>query len=531
MIAAILRLAGRTERGLGSAAAPSLVALVTVLLIFWLWGSTLRPLPWVYDEAAYLLQARIFATGSWSAPGRPMPEFFEQLHVFVTPRLVPKYPPGHALLLVPGVLLGLPALVPLLLSGLTAGLFFAALRRLAGPWVALLGWLVWITAPEELYLRPSFMSQISSGAVWLLAWLALARWRNDPRPRWLAGFGALAALGAIIRPVSAIAFLAVLGPWILWRVARDRRWSSLVAAAGVALPILAVVPWWSHSATGKAFPTPYSEYSAVYAPWNLPGFSVDHSPPRREETPAMRKFRQEWLPLHEAHTVARLPAILLERVRGLGVTFFGPDGLRWLLLAGFVVGLAVATAEIRLLLVATGALFGIHLWIAARPQWTVYYLEGFPVLAAVTALGAWRIVRAVGGRLAGGADRGRAELLAGALVLAAIVVAVPGTVGRLLRARDQQINLRLVQADLARATGTIEGEAIVFVEPGPEARPYESYVRNVPDLEAERVWVVQSRGDDDRRLLEFVGDRSGYRFDPGTGRLRPWPSAPEGTSP
>ena len=49
------------ERALGGWAAPVLVGAMTAAVIGWLWGS-LNPLPWVYDEAAYLLQAKIFAT-------------------------------------------------------------------------------------------------------------------------------------------------------------------------------------------------------------------------------------------------------------------------------------------------------------------------------------------------------------------------------------------------------------------------------------------------------------------------------------
>jgi len=129
----------RIEAALAGRTAPVAVGLLTVLLVWWLWGS-LHPDPWVYDEASYLLQARIFATGHWSVPGPPLPEFFEQFHVFVAPRLVPKYPPGHALLLVPGIWLGLPALLPLVMSGLTGGLVFGLGRRLGSPLVGLVAW-------------------------------------------------------------------------------------------------------------------------------------------------------------------------------------------------------------------------------------------------------------------------------------------------------------------------------------------------------------------------------------------------------
>lgn len=519
MSGALLALVERAERVLGARAAPWAVAALTGLLVVWLWGG-MAPLPRVYDEAAYLLQARIFASGRWYAPGRPLPEFFEQFHVFVTPRLVPKYPPGHALMLVPGVWLGLPALVPVLASAATGGLLFAAMRRVATPVVAGIAWLVWITAPEELYIRPSYMAQTSSGLLWALAWLGLWRWRRDGKAASLVIFALAGAVAAVVRPVTALAFLLPAGGWILVRLIRRGGWGQVPIALAAALPVLAIVPTWSLATTGRAFPTPYSEYSRVYAPWNLPGFRVDTTPPRRALTPALEKFRREWLPVHEAHRLARLPAILAERLRGIAVTFWGDGPLRWLLLGAFLVGLVAAGPELRFGLGSAAVLVLVHLWMAARPLWTVYYLEAFPFLAATTAAGCgWVATRL--SRL-GAAGGWPAPAVANGLLLAGVLLAAPGTVDRLVRARAQQETLRMVQTDLAAAVASIPGRAVVFVAAGPAHRPFESYVSNEPDLEQARVWIVQDRGADNRRLLEHAPGRVPYRFDPGSGRMEPW---------
>ena len=85
---------------------PIIVGAATALFMAWLWGG-LDQVAVIHDEAAYLLQAKLYASGHWTAPGPPLPEFFEQYHVLVTPRLTPKYFPGHALMLVPGRLMPL----------------------------------------------------------------------------------------------------------------------------------------------------------------------------------------------------------------------------------------------------------------------------------------------------------------------------------------------------------------------------------------------------------------------------------------
>src|SRR6476469_9187981 len=83
-------LAGAATRALNARWVPLVLGLVTAVFMTWLWGG-LDQVATVHDEAAYLLQAKTYAGGHWTAPGLPLPEFFEQYHVLVTPVLTPKY--------------------------------------------------------------------------------------------------------------------------------------------------------------------------------------------------------------------------------------------------------------------------------------------------------------------------------------------------------------------------------------------------------------------------------------------------------
>src|SRR5215813_3861086 len=93
--------------------APLLAGLGTALCVCFVWRSLHEP-GVVHDERAYLLQAEIFSRGHWTAASPPLATFFEQMHVFIEPAVFAKYPPAHTLLLVPGVWLGLPGLMPAL---------------------------------------------------------------------------------------------------------------------------------------------------------------------------------------------------------------------------------------------------------------------------------------------------------------------------------------------------------------------------------------------------------------------------------
>ncbi|HTD52975.1 MAG TPA: hypothetical protein VK780_08120, partial [Thermoanaerobaculia bacterium] len=166
---ALSRALEKPTRLLGSRLAPFFFGCLTAIEIAFVWGS-LKPVAVVHDEAAYLLQAKIFATGHWTAPPRPLPEFFEQFHVLVTPVFAGKYPPGHSMLLVPGIWLGVPGLMPVILAGIAGGLVFLLARRFANPWVGLLTWLLWTSSPGNLRFVPSYLSQNTTVVLWLAGW-------------------------------------------------------------------------------------------------------------------------------------------------------------------------------------------------------------------------------------------------------------------------------------------------------------------------------------------------------------------------
>src|SRR4051794_41794552 len=99
----------------------------------------------VHDERAYLLQAEIFARGHWTAPPPPVAAFFEQMHVFVEPAVFAKYPPAHAMMLVPGIWLGMPGLMPALMAAVAGAPTF---------WVARRGWDPWAPPPAGVLWGP-----------------------------------------------------------------------------------------------------------------------------------------------------------------------------------------------------------------------------------------------------------------------------------------------------------------------------------------------------------------------------------------
>jgi len=85
------------ERELDSRWAPVGAGLLTALLGFLVWGSLDQPGIY-HDEIAYRLQAEIVASRRLAGEPAPLPEFFEQYHVLVSPSVChsPDYAPLKA---------------------------------------------------------------------------------------------------------------------------------------------------------------------------------------------------------------------------------------------------------------------------------------------------------------------------------------------------------------------------------------------------------------------------------------------------
>ena len=263
---------------------PAIVGVVLAILPFLAWHG-LNPMPVDHDEVAYLLQAQIFALGRWASPGLPLPDFFGQAHMLVTPVLASKYPPGHSLLLALGVLVGAPGLLVFLLNAVRIGLVFALARRLADGVTALLTVMLLYLGNGQARYASSYYSELTSGTMLVAAWYCLWRWRDTRRVGWLLGVAVTLGWCAITRPWSAIAFALPIGYLVLRDVRRDRRWRDLGLAFALGCCVVAVLPLWSWETLGDWRRTPLMEYAQDYMPFDFPHFGVVNATPKLTPPP------------------------------------------------------------------------------------------------------------------------------------------------------------------------------------------------------------------------------------------------------
>ena len=478
-----------------------------------LFGS-LHPIAGVHDEAAYLLQARIFATFHWYAPARPLPQFFEQFHVFVTPVLAAKYPPGQSLLMVPGVWLGMPALVPVILAGVTGVFVYLLALRLSNEWVALLTWLLWTTSRGVLRFLPTYLSQTTTCALWVAGWWALLKWRETAERRWLIVLAMCIGWGTITHPYTWILFAIPTAVVVTVIAGRRRLWRDLKPGIVIGIACLAILGVQSQRITGSAFRSPWTLYSETYFPMDGFGLRTSRAQPLRELPQDMQVWGDRLRALHEQYTLRNLPYQFSRRLIIIAGDAWGLG--RWVLALFALLGVASASTEVLFALASCAIVIGGFLFFVFYPGWSAYYVQLLPVFAYITALGLWRafaLVRSPPLR-AGQVSSAVSSPGTALAVLLFLILTIPQQAEAVSWGREYQLDRRREQVSFRSGVSKLPGKRIVvFVRYGPNHNVDRSLVVNAPDLDAMRVWAVHDRGLDDLQLIRLAPDRIPYLFD------------------
>jgi len=522
-----LSIVGRTARSwtwrpariaafLRSPWAPAALGLLTIIVVRFVWRSFGEP-GVIHDERAYLLQAEIFARGRWTASPPPIAAFFEQMHVFVEPAVFAKYPPAHAMMLVPGIWLGMPGLMPALLAGIAGALTFWLARRLSNAWTALLTWMLWTTAPLTLVWATSYLSESTTTVMWLAAAAATVLWLESGKQIHLLGVAAALAWGFEARPLTMVALAAPLGFVILRKLIEigTFRRAAVPLLAGIALLGVGLV--WNQQTLGDWRTDPYSLYSRTYFPFDKPGFGIDPTPPLRPLPPELLPMDAWSREVHEVYVPSAVPVAFAQRVLALLAAY--SFGWRFAIGALLVGSLIRARGPARFALVVSASLFIAYLAFAHPPGWVVYYLELLPALHFLAAIGLMRLLgqsseSAMDPTVDLSAAVARSSALAAALLLPLCLT----DLWRVRAAIDVRNAFHRRAEEVIRAASS---NSIVFVRYAPSDNPHLAVTRNEADLASARAWVVYDRGADDKRLLALAPDRKPYVLEPSTFRLTP----------
>lgn len=489
--------------------APWILGLACALTIGYVWGG-LDPAPVYHDEAAYVLQAQLFAKGLAAGAPAQLPQFFEQFHVLVSPVLAPKYPPGFALTLVPGIWLGVPVLIPLILTGVTGACLFLLARQIAGAPVALLATVIWTLAPANILLHAGYFSQTLTAALWLVGWWALLSWRERRRTTHLVLLGVVVGWLAISRPFTALLYALPLGVVVLKDVVVHRLWRGFTSAVAAGSAILLLLPIHNRLVTGHWLEMPYSRYTRTHLPFDRMGFGLRGSEPPIPLPPDMVAFTEDYKALHGAYTADRLPATVVARSTSLlsGLSGGAPALFGVLILLGlFRAPAAVLFASLTAVMLFIG-----HLAYAHPPGWLPYYDESFPVLALLAALGISRLIHGTLTLASSAESRPTVSARMSPVLLIATLGLLLVMPRRLSLGHLIVRNTAYGQTWFRNLVRALPTRSIVFVRYGPSHDVNYSLIANPPDYPSAPAWIVYDRGDDNARLMALAPDRVPYLY-------------------
>jgi hypothetical protein len=521
----------RLDRFLASRATPIALGVINALLVWWWVGWYRNPAPMVQDEAAYLLQAQLFARGRWTGDAPPLPEFFAQMHVLTEPVLTSKYPPGLSLLLTPFVAIGFAALGPMIFAAIAGALMFVLARRVAGGPVALLTWILWSSGSALLRYQGSFLSQTATVALWLGVLYLLLEYHTQRRPWTLVAMAACIGMLAITRPVTAAAIAIPVGIVAIRDVWHARAWRAFACTVLVTTVIVGLLPFQNRMTTGNWRLSPLVAYSTRYAPFDFPGFGYSGRSELAPLPPDLDSLRAFLTEARRQHTLPALPATLRSRAWYATLDMF--TGWRAPLLIFALLGILATPAPGWFALATSLGLLLTYAFHAHWPHWTAYYFEGYPAVMFASATGLWSFAewvirrRPVWKRLTLG-SASDARVRAAVLALCVFLLIPAAIVLPRYRAAWQRTTA--YQRRFTTALAVIEGESprsIVFVDYGRNHDVHSSLVWNVPDLRTAKTWIAHERGPDDLRLMRIAPDRRAYIFRADEGRLTRLPTLAE----
>src|SRR5215207_348350 len=507
---------GGVQRALESRWAPLAFGLVFGATVWWSWGQ-LHPLGLLHDEMAYVLQARLFAEGRWTAPAPPLPEFFAQPHVLNDPVVASKYPPGHSLLLAIGELFGTPALIVAALSVLRGALAFAIARRLTNGAIAL-GTGILLLHGQSLYFGASFFSETTTGAMLLVAWYALLRWWKEGGRGWMALVAFAVGWCAITRPFSAALFALPIAFVVLRGLVHSRRWRELGVGLAVGVGVLAVLPLWSARTTGEWRVSPVGVYMRDYMPFDRPHFGYDSTPPRRTPPPDLAFVNASLDSVQRAHTVAALPQIARERWKFLAMqSWWEPIPQTGFAVLGLLLAPAAALVGAATALIVFVGYLAHPTW----PTWTIYYMETAPVFAFYAVCGFAVILRALA------RERERewswaAGPRAAFALLVTLLLTIPMIRIEMRFNRNQHLGNANFPTRFAQAIAQMPPRSILFVRHAKWHEGHWSLVTNDPSFADARTWIAYDRGDSANAELMRQAQRSAFVFNEARATIDPY---------
>lgn len=447
------------------------------------------------DENSYLFQARVFAHARLWAPlppeGRLFAFDFSMINV-TEDHWFSRYPFGHPLALVPGVLAGYPLLMPFLFGLGSLMMLHTLARQAYSARTADVAMVLMGGSPFFLAVHSTLLSHTTAMFALLMFVVGCAKASDSRDLRWgaLAGMGLGLALNA--RPWTSLLMAWPFLGWLAWSWITHRStvvFRQLLVIGGLVVSAVGAYHLYNRVLTGDWWLTPYH----LYNPTERLGFVY------------VRMMELQHTAAHGVDNTVRN----LQRLNHwwLGVPYSLP-------VLGFLPFQRPKTMDV-LLVLAGVSLIGGHYFFYFRGIQTVgpvYYFElliPLSVLGARSLIVAWEFVR-------------RRSTIPNGLRTGVVVFALAvwlGSLGHFWQGRIPSIERELAPqraAAAAVADGVVDGAIVFFGDRRPEwqAVRYEPFSPN-------DVVYMWTNGDRYQRIMDLYPTRPAYLYEAGElSRLR-----------
>lgn len=241
------------------------------------------PAPFVHDEFSYLLAGQTFASGRITNPQHPMWVHFEAPHVLMTPTMMSKYPPGQAVFLAVGYLLGHPWIGVILSTLVMIVLLYWAASKWLAPWWALAVGVFGLGMVMGTYWSGTYWGGAVNAAAGALVTGSAGVLRRRASAAHLSVFAVGTGLCGFTRQYEGLVLVVLTSGWLLWRAARRGKpgvadyLRRSTGAAAIMVVIAGVFFYYNYRVTGNPLLTPYSLSSRQYLASRMFIFQ-DHPP-------------------------------------------------------------------------------------------------------------------------------------------------------------------------------------------------------------------------------------------------------------
>jgi hypothetical protein len=464
------------------------------------------PMPSIYDEFSYLLQADTFAHGRLANPAHPLWRFFESTYILQQPTYASRFPPAQGLVMALGqVIFGHPWFGVWLSAGLLAAALCWALQGWLPPGWALFGAFIGLNLCLFSYWINSYWGGAVTaigGALVTGAWVRITRAKRW-RYAWLFGIGAVIVV--LARPFEGL--LLVVPALIALGMANRtvRVWLPIVLTGVAGASWLA---YDNYRVTGHPLRLPYREYYEQYE--IVPPFSF------LPLSTAPRTFRHFDLESRARETYERVRSwrLFVDRpLDWLTLLRFYYGNLIWLLpLVVFMPFLwrSRRTRFATILVTAIGAASLIEVW------WYPHYAAPFTAALLILVAQSMRHLRQW---KYGGREPGRFLVNAMPVAVLLVMVASEAQAVATHRTADQEQAKNGQVAQKERIEKQLlkkrSGQYVIFVRYAGLPSPHDEWIYNPADIDAAPVIWAQDLGHiENERLRRYYAGRSFWLFKP-----------------